>query len=171
MLLASALLVLLLGLALTVLAVRMFFATDRALLDGERAVRRQRAWSVERATFLASRTRIADGVQAGTEAVAFGSSVTRMGHRAIAAIPFGILKAIPATRDRGLRAQQVHDEAAERVYRSIESVSSRIAEGVRLRLTGDARWDGSRELEGTEETQILEVEFEVVDEVDPRLDP
>ncbi len=166
MLLASAVMVVCLALALVVVAGRFFLATDRALLAGERAVRRQRAWAVERATFLASRTRIADGVQAGTEAVAFGSSMTRLGHRAIAAIPFGILKAIPATRDRGLRAQQVHDEAAEKVYRSIESVSARIAEGVRLRLTGDAHWDSSRQLEGTEETRILEVDFEVVDESD-----
>jgi hypothetical protein len=166
MLLASAVLLVVVAGALVVLAVRLFFATDRALLDGERVVRRQRAWVTERAVFLASRSRIADGVQAGTEAVVFGSAVTRAGHRAIAAIPFGIMKAIPATRDRGRRAQKAHDEAAARMYGGIESMSSRIAEGVRLRLTGDRQWDPNRELENAED-EVLEVEFEVVDEVDP----
>lgn len=165
MLLASAVLVTAVCAVLVVLAARLFLATDRALLAGERAVRRQRAWSTERRTYLASRTRIADGVQVGTEAVAFGSAVTRVGHKAIASIPFGILKAIPATRSRGLRMREVHDEKADRLYGSIESVSSRIAEGVRQRLTGETVTP--HELVGTERTEVLEVEFEVWDEPTP----
>jgi hypothetical protein len=87
------------------LTVRLFFATDRALVSAERAVRRQQAWSNERAIFMTMRARIADGVQTGTDAVAMGSSITRVSHRAIAAIPFGILRAIPATRERGRRSR------------------------------------------------------------------
>lgn len=164
MLLASAVVLVVLCAGLVVLAARWFRDADRALLAGERVVRRQRAWATERSTFLASRTRIADGVQAGTDAVAFGSAVTRVGHRAVAAIPFGLLRAIPATRARGLRLQQAHDLRAAQMYDAIDSVSARIAEGVRKRLTGE---EGSpRELESGAEPDVLEVEFEVRDEVD-----
>jgi hypothetical protein len=165
MLLASAVVAVVLCALLVTLACFWFRDADQALLAGERAVRRQRAWATERATFLASRERIADGVQVGAETVVFGSALTRAGHRALVSIPFGILKAIPATRERGLRAQMAHDESAERLYRGIESVSSRIAEGVRQRLTGEVAQP--RELPGAEETQVLQVEFEVHDEVDP----
>jgi hypothetical protein len=149
---------------MTALAVRLFLATDRALVTAERAVRRQQAWANERTIFLSMRARIADGVQTGTDAVAMGSSITRVSHRAIAAIPFGILRAIPATRERSRRIQAAHDERAARVYESIETMSGRIADGVRRRLLGEAGAVG--ELESFDETQILEVEWEITDEID-----
>lgn len=164
MLLVSAVVLVVLCAGLVALASRWFRDADQALLAGERAVRRQRAWATERRVFLASRTRIADGVQAGTDAVARGSAVTRVGHRAVAAIPFGLMRAIPATRARGLRLQQAHDAKAAQLYDAIDSVSARIAEGVRTRLTGE---EGSRpELARGDEPDVLEVEFEVHDEVD-----
>lgn len=164
MLLASAVVLVVLCAGLVVLAGLWFRDADQALLAGERAVRRQRAWSTERRVFLASRTRIADGVQAGTEVVARGSAVTRVGHRAVAAIPFGLMRAIPATRARGLRLQQAHDAKAAQLYDAIDSVSARIAEGVRMRLTGE---DGSApELTAAGDPGVLEVEFEVHDEIE-----
>ncbi len=166
MLLASAIVLVLLCGALVTLAALWFRDADRALLTGERALRRQRAWATERRVYLESRTRIADGVQAGTEAVAFGSAVARVGHRAAARIPFGLFRAIPATRARAERIQAAHDEKAAQMYDAIDSVSARIAEGVRRRLTGA---DGvPRELSTAgERPEALEVEFEVHDEVDP----
>lgn len=163
MLLASAVLLVLCA-GLVVIAARWFRDADLALLAGERAVRRQRAWATERRVFLASRSRIADGVQAGTEVVVRGSAVTRVGHRAVAAIPFGLMRAIPATRARGLRLQQAHDAKAAQLYDAIDSVSARIAEGVRLRLTGEE--SVAPELTAGDEPEVLEVEFEVHDEVE-----
>lgn len=158
MLLASAVAVVLAG-VLVVVTVRMFFATDRALVTAEQALRRQQAWTTERAHFIYNRSRIADGVQTGTEAVAFGSAVTRAGHKAIAAIPFGLMRAIPATRERGRRLQAAHDEKAEQLYGSIETMSSRIADGVRRRLVGEGLPVG-RELTEAEATQILQIEWD-----------
>ncbi|GGO86402.1 hypothetical protein GCM10011584_08620 [Nocardioides phosphati] len=165
MLLASAVVLVVLCLGLVVLAARSFRDADQALLDGERAVRRQRAWAVERRVYLDSRTRIADGVQVGTEAVAFGSALARVGHTAAARIPFGLFRAIPVTRARAERLQAAHDEKAAQMYDAIDSVSARIAEGVRRRLTGVD--DSPRELRSSEQPDVLEVEFEVRDEIDP----
>lgn len=166
MLLASAVLLVAVCLGLVVLAARWFRAADLALLDGERAVRRQRAWDTERRAYLDARTRIADGVQVGTEAVAFGSAIARVGHQAAARIPFGLFRAIPATRARAERIQAAHDEKAAQMYDAIDSVSARIAEGVRRRLTGVD--EAPRQLPGAgQQPEALEVEFEVHDEVDP----
>jgi hypothetical protein len=164
MLLASAVVLVLLCAGLLVVAARWFRAADLALLDGERAVRRQRAWDTERRVYLDARTRIADGVQVGTEAVAFGSAIARVGHHAAARIPFGLFRAIPATRARAERIQAAHDEKAAQMYNAIDSVSARIAEGVRRRLTGVD--DAPRELVAGEDDELLQVEFEVHDEVD-----
>jgi len=161
MLLASAVAAVVVVAVITGFTVRLFFATDRALVVAERAVRRQQAWANERSIFITSRARIADGVQVGTDAVVMGSSITRVSHRAIAAIPFGILRAIPATRERSKRIQAAHDERAARVYESIETMSGRIAEGVRRRLIGEA--DAIGELSSFDETQLLEVEWEIRD--------
>lgn len=166
MLLASSLGLVLVCAVLVVVAALWFRDADRALLTAERAVRRQRAWSTERRVFLAARSRIADGVQAGTEAVVFGSAVTRVGHRAVAAIPFGLLRAIPATRARGLRLQAAHDAKAAQMYDAIDSVSARIAEAVRARLVGA---DGApAELTASgERDDVVEADFEVRDEREP----
>ncbi|HSX67441.1 hypothetical protein [Nocardioides sp.] len=165
MLLASAVVLVVLCAGLVVLAVRWFRDADQALLAGERSVRRQRAWATERRVYLESRTRIADGVQVGTEAVAFGSAIARVGHTAAARIPFGLFRAIPMTRARAERIQAVHDEKSAQMYAAIDSVSARIAEGVRRRLTGA---DGApRQLTARDEEDLLEVEFEVHDEVEP----
>jgi hypothetical protein len=139
MLLASVALaaVLLAGLLL-VLVVRSFLAADEAVGAAESTLVRQLAWRDECAQYLASRSRIADGVQAGTGAVQRGSSITRSSHRAIASIPFGILRAIPATRSGSQRVQEVHDGTAEVVYDTIDTVSERIGEAVRRRMVGGA---------------------------------
>lgn len=137
MLLASAALaaVLVVGLLL-VLVARSFLAADAALVSAERGRRRQLTWRAECAQYLASRTRIANGVQAGTGAVQLGSSMTRSGHRVIASIPFGILRAIPATRAGSQRVREVHDGTAEVVYDTIDTLSERIGEAVRRRMVG-----------------------------------
>lgn len=165
MLLASAVALVVVCLGLVVLAARWFRAADQALLTGERAVRRERAWATERRVYLDARTRIADGVQVGTEAVVFGSTLARVGHHAAVRIPFSLFRAIPATRARAERIQAAHDERAAQMYDAIDSVSARIAEGVRRRLTGAD--GGPRELASGADPELLEVEFEVRDEVDP----
>lgn len=136
---ASAALVAVLVVAgLVVLVVRALLATRGSLARAESIARRQRAWANEKSVYLTSRTRIADGVQAGTGAVQVGAGIVGTGHRLIAAIPFGILGAIPATRPGSARVRAAHDETADAVYDTIDTLSGRIGEAVRRRLVGEA---------------------------------
>jgi len=120
-------------LGLTLLAVH---DTRRVLLDAEVAERRFRAWSNERAGIVAARTAIADGVQAGTDAIQLGAGLAQTGHQAIASLPFGILRAIPGTREGSALVREAHDETADSVYDRIASVSDGFGRAVRKKLLG-----------------------------------
>jgi hypothetical protein len=137
MLLASAALgaVVLAGLllGLTLLAVHN---TRTVLLSAEVAERRFRAWSNERAGILAARTAIADGIQVGTDAIQLGAGLAQSGHQAIASLPFGILRALPGTREGSSLVREAHDETADSVYDRIASVSDGLGRAVRKRLLG-----------------------------------
>jgi hypothetical protein len=137
MLLASAALgaVVLAGLLLG-LTFFVMHRTRAVMLGAEAAERRHRAWSSERAGFLAARTAIADGVQAGAEAVQLGAGLAATGHHAIASIPFGILGAIPQTRDGSARVRDVHHGTAGAVYGTINAVSDGVGRAVRRKLLG-----------------------------------
>jgi hypothetical protein len=137
MLLASlALGAVLVAAAATAFTVRAWLRADAELLAVRRRELRHRAWAAERARFLAMRTSIADRALSTTDAVQLGSSVTRVGHQAIAGIPFGILSAIPATREGSKRVKDLHDGIADAVYGGIAGVSEGLGELSRRRLTG-----------------------------------
>lgn len=144
---SSALAAVLLAGALAALTTRALLSTAVAVSAAESTEYRASVWARELSIFRASRTRIADGVEAGTGAVQLGSNLTRTSHRMIASIPFGILRAIPATRPGSERVRVVHDGTAEVVYDTIETVSERIAEAVRRRMLG-APGEAGRDVEG-----------------------
>ena len=137
MLLASAALagVVLAGLLVWV-TFRAMDASRAAVLSAELAERRYRAWSGERAGIVAARTTIADGVQAGTDAIQLGAGLAQSGHQAIASLPFGILRAIPLTREGSSRVRDTHDDTADSVYDTISSVSDGFGRAVRKKLLG-----------------------------------
>jgi hypothetical protein len=119
------------------LVVTEFRATNAALIDTERLCVRHEAFHAERTLFVEARTRIADAAQTGTDSVRMGATITRGGHRAIAAVPFGILGAIPATRPGSRRVRAAHDSTADVVYGTIDNLSARIGEAVRRRMVGE----------------------------------
>jgi hypothetical protein len=137
MLLASTALgaVVLTGLLLGLTLLAMHDARS-AVLSAEVAERRYRAWSEERAGIVAARTAIADGVQAGTDAIQLGAGLAQSGHQAIASLPFGILRAIPMTREGSSLVRDTHDETADSVYDRIASVSDGVGRAVRKKLLG-----------------------------------
>jgi len=137
MLLASAALgaVVLAGLFLGLTLLAMHDARA-AVLSAEVAERRYRAWSGERSGVVAARTAIADGVQAGTEAIQLGAGLAQSGHQAIAGLPFGILRAIPLTRGGSSRVRDTHDGTSDSVYDTISSISDGFGRAVRKKLLG-----------------------------------
>jgi hypothetical protein len=137
MLLASAALgaVVLAGLFLGLTLLAMHDARS-AVHSAEVAERRYRAWSEERAGIVAARTAIADGVQAGTDAIQLGAGLAQSGHQAIASLPFGILRAIPMTREGSSLVRDTHDETADSVYDTISTISDGVGRAVRKKLLG-----------------------------------
>ncbi len=98
---------------------------------------RARAWSAEQARFLQLRSSLADVAQTTSEAVQRGSRVTQASHRVIAALPFGILDAIPATSSGSRRARSLHDGIAGAVYGTLTGVGGGIAGRSRRRLSAE----------------------------------
>ena len=137
MLLASAALgaVVVTGALLWLTALEMH-RTRAGVLSAEVAERRYRVWNGERAGIVAARTAIADGVQAGTDAIQLGAGIAQSGHQAIAGLPFGILRALPGTREGSSMVREAHDETANTVYDRIASVSDGVGRAVRKRLLG-----------------------------------
>lgn len=102
------------------------FVQEQTLRDTADAMRRSGALLIERQN--ASRMQQqAKGVQQITETVIdAGTSAVRAVHMGIAGIPFGILEAVPATRDATRVVRQTHDVIANAVYGSIKG-ANRIA--------------------------------------------
>jgi len=122
--------------ALALLTVREARAAQLRLRTLATDSRRQQAWCREAETFVRSRTRIADAASSTAEAVQLGSAVTQAGHRLIAAIPFGILGRIPATRERTGRVRRAHDGTADKVYDGISTFADRVSVALRQKLVG-----------------------------------
>ncbi len=72
------------------------------------------------------------GIDGGTRAV-------RAVHQGIAAIPFEILDAIPATRDTSRVVRNIHDFAADNVYAAISAVNQLLGSGSRRLIEGRRR--------------------------------
>lgn len=76
-------------------------------------------------------------IQGTAEAGVEGTTrVVQRIHQGIAAIPFEVLEAIPATRDTARLVRGVHDLTSAGVYGSISAVNKGVGRGLR-RLTGD----------------------------------
>lgn len=69
-------------------------------------------------------------------AVAGSAQLVRAVHHGIAAIPFGILEAIPVTRDTTRIVHQAHDLISGAVYGSIQAINRGIGSGLRKGLAG-----------------------------------
>jgi hypothetical protein len=88
----------------------------------------------ERERIEALRAQMGQVQQLAETAVDGTTSVVRAVHQGIAAIPFGILEAIPATRDTTRVVRSVHDAIAGAVYGSIRGVNKLIGRAAREAL-------------------------------------
>ncbi|TDU30739.1 hypothetical protein DFR24_0093 [Panacagrimonas perspica] len=81
-----------------------------------------------------SQRQIADAQRLAETVVSGGTHTVRAIHRGIAAIPFGILEAIPATRDVTRIVRTSHDLISDAVYGSIQAVNRGVGHGLRAGL-------------------------------------
>lgn len=83
----------------------------------------ERLWRAEQ--------QLAQAQEVSETAVSLGTGMVRGVHRGIAAIPFSILEAIPATRDTTRLVRKTHDLISDAVYGSIGAVNRGV--GAKLR--------------------------------------
>ncbi len=94
------------------------------------AADRLTALTVERQRVARNLAQFGEAVETTTTAVDLGTSVVQTTHQAIAAIPFGILEAIPATRVPSRVIRGIHDETAAGVYRAISTANRAIGDAL-----------------------------------------
>lgn len=114
----------------------VFAAWQATELAGRRKVlaRRLHRATVQQAETrraLRARKQLADTAAAAATAVNAGNFTVQTAHQLIAAIPFGILEAIPATRDTTRIVRATHDAIAGLVYGAIGAASQQAAKGLR----------------------------------------
>ena len=85
-----------------------------------------------------NRDRLAEWQEISEKSLDEGTATVRAIHHAIAAIPFTILEAIPATRDTTRLVHGIHDVAANGVYAGISLANRALGKQLRQQLPGDA---------------------------------
>jgi hypothetical protein len=96
--------------------------------DRTAALRRQLYWWVQ------ANARLAEWQEATQSSIDGGTRAAYALHKGIAAIPFEILAAIPATRDTSRVMRGVHDFATDNIYAAIAAVNRMAGERSRKHL-------------------------------------
>jgi hypothetical protein len=96
-----------------------------------RRLRRATVQQAETKRVARARRQLAETAAAAATAVNAGNFTVQTAHQLIAAIPFGILEAIPATRDTTRIVRATHDAIAGLVYGAIGAASRQAAKGLR----------------------------------------
>jgi hypothetical protein len=109
-------------------------ANARAIEAHADRLRRSGALLVEMRQRIEQRQRIAEAQQLTETAVDVGTQAVRQIHFGIAAIPFGILETLPATRDTTRVVRQTHDVIANAVYGTIRGVNKLTGHAARSAL-------------------------------------
>ena len=103
------------------------------------SLRRAALYHLEGARFIEGREQLARA-QETAEALVHGSTtIVRGVHHGIAAIPFSILEAIPATRDTTRVVRGVHDLTADTVYGAISAINRVLGRQLRRGLSAPTR--------------------------------
>ncbi len=128
----------LLGLTLVIFLMTGALAWSQQRLQGRisaqaRQLQRSAALQTEIRWWQSALDRLAQWQEVTESTIDGGAQAVRAMHQGIAAIPFGILEAIPATRDTSRVVRSVHDFTADNVYAAIAAVN-------RLAGSGSRRW-------------------------------
>ena len=99
------------------------------------SMQRVAAFIVEGARAQAQLDALREVQDAAEKSVHLGASAVRALHLGIAAIPFGILEAIPATRPGSRAVKAVHDGVTNAVYDSITGTNKLLGSVLRQKLT------------------------------------
>jgi hypothetical protein len=85
--------------------------------------------------------------EAAEQTVQLGAAAARDLHRGIAGIPFGILEAIPATRDKTREVRAAHDDISTALYDGITLGNRVLGSLLRKKLQSRAGAEGGKDAE------------------------
>ncbi len=108
------------------LATLRSYAQEQTIRNVADGMRRSGSLLIERQKARRAQQQISGAQKIAETAIDAGTSAVRAVHFGIAEIPFGILEAVPATRDATRVVRQTHDVIANAVYGSIKG-ANRIA--------------------------------------------
>jgi hypothetical protein len=121
-------------------AVLHFFAA-RDLQDLAAGATRLVEWRRERQRIEAQIEQLRSVQKTAENTVEACNTTVRTAHRLIAAIPFGILEAIPATRHTTRLVRTIHDQISDVVYDSISGTNRILGKALRQGLESGASTD------------------------------
>ena len=124
----------LLAIALSLEVWRRSTADTRAIEGLADSLRRSGALLIELRRRIEQQRQLAEAQQLTETAVDVGTQAVRQVHFGIAAIPFGLLEALPATRDTTRVVRQAHDVIANAVYGTIRGVNRLSGQATRSAL-------------------------------------
>lgn len=101
----------------------------RAVDAARRAARRRLLRQTELLVLVEARRRAEELQRAVGQGVDDSAELVQTVHRGIAAIPFGVLGAIPVTRDTSRLVRRIHDASADGVYGAIRHAARRLLGG------------------------------------------
>lgn len=110
-------------LGLCAMSAARLFALEREIGDAADRWRRSADLLVEIQSLQHRQRLLAEAQQFAETVVDTGTSTVRAVHFGIASVPFGILEAIPMTRDAGRMVRHAHDAIADAVYGSIGGIN------------------------------------------------
>ncbi|MEQ1438492.1 hypothetical protein AAG565_03945 [Fontimonas sp. SYSU GA230001] len=113
------------------LAARRVRAFERAVEQDAAQLRRDAALLIEARRLREMQNRLAGAQRLAETAIDTGTATVRAVHRGISRIPFGILEAIPVTRDATRIVRQTHDLISDAVYGTIRGVNKAAGEVTR----------------------------------------
>lgn len=104
------------------------------VMELRHSLRRVEAWQRDAENTARALHTLAQVQKLAETGVDLGTGTVRSIHHGIAAIPFGILEAIPATRDTTRIVRAIHDQTADTVYGAIGLVNRVLGKGLRRGL-------------------------------------
>lgn len=115
-------------------ALTHLLALEREIGDAANRWRRSADLLVEVQNLQRRQLLLAEAQQFAETVVDTGASAVRTVHFGIASIPFGILEAMPVTRDAGRMVRYAHDTIADAVYGTIGGVNRIAGRALRAAL-------------------------------------
>ncbi len=117
--------------ALSGLVAQRLLRLEHGVMRHADSLRREGLLMLEAQRLQLRQSRLAAAQQLTETTIEAGTDVVRIVHQSIAAIPFGVLEAVPVTRDVSRVVRRTHDLISDAVYGSIKGINKAVGGAAR----------------------------------------